>query len=282
MHILCSLLFIIAFCNSFAHGSSYSLVVSAVTVVEESSISSTIEKYITWKLYRCFPILYYYSFDIFVNQVSSLSDNRMKVYFEIQTSMHSSISSESAYAYISEKITSCLGDVDQTTVYNEASMNSGTRPELAHTLSFLILADWGKSSTYGSRRLGGHESKGDKGGGGKGGGGTSYYQTAVAKAMGSYVANANSENSEVSAPTFIVALGDNFYNNGVRSTSDSLWTYLWENVYHGSYESLKLPWYPVLGNHDYGYGSTGVNAQIAMTDMYVELFYSLIYNYHVS
>jgi DNA repair exonuclease SbcCD nuclease subunit len=28
------------------------------------------------------------------------------------------------------------------------------------------------------------------------------------------------------------------------------------------YESLNIPWYAVFGNHDYGYGESGVRAQI--------------------
>ena len=63
-------------------------------------------------------------------------------------------------------------------------------------------------------------------------------------------------------PDFLVSLGDNFYTKGVYSTSDPMWDYLWSNVYLG-YSSLQIPWYRVLGNHDYGYGSSGVNAQLA-------------------
>jgi hypothetical protein len=63
-------------------------------------------------------------------------------------------------------------------------------------------------------------------------------------------------------PSFVVALGDNFYNNGVQSTSDSLWDSLWVNMYLANYASLRVPWYPVFGNHDYGYGLKGVLAQI--------------------
>ncbi len=62
-------------------------------------------------------------------------------------------------------------------------------------------------------------------------------QVAVAKAMAQYASNA------VNKPSFVVALGDNFYTKGVSSTSDSLWTYLWNNIYL-KYDSLKsLPWY---------------------------------------
>ena len=42
-----------------------------------------------------------------------------------------------------------------------------------------------------------------------------YNQNNVAKAMGTY--------ASVYTPSFVLSLGDNFYNNGVQSTSDSLW-----------------------------------------------------------
>ncbi len=58
---------------------------------------------------------------------------------------------------------------------------------------------------------------------------------------------------------FVVATGDNFYNLGVGSTSDSHWKRSFEDVYS---EHLKSRWYAVLGNHDYG-GNIG--AQIEMT-----------------
>ena len=48
---------------------------------------------------------------------------------------------------------------------------------------------------------------------------------------------------------FIVSTGDNFYDNGVTSTSDAHWTGSFEAVYADS--ALFAPWYVVLGNHDY-------------------------------
>jgi hypothetical protein len=82
-------------------------------------------------------------------------------------------------------------------------------------------------------------------------------QAAIAKAMGSY--------SEDFVPSFIIALGDNFYTNGVSSSTDSYWDYLWVNVYLDYYPSLRVSWYPVFGNHDYGYGAQGVQAQLDRT-----------------
>lgn len=65
------------------------------------------------------------------------------------------------------------------------------------------------------------------------------YQAAIAKAMGSY--------SNDFQPSFVVALGDNFYTNGVSSSTDVYWDYLWTNVYLDYYTSLRIPWYPVFG-----------------------------------
>eukprot|EP01038_Epipyxis_sp_PR26KG_P010456 gene10456-14044_t len=51
-------------------------------------------------------------------------------------------------------------------------------------------------------------------------------------------------------PKFILALGDNFYPNGVQSVSDSLFKRFWIDVFL-KYDSLRVPWRVVLGNHDY-------------------------------
>lgn len=42
-------------------------------------------------------------------------------------------------------------------------------------------------------------------------------------------------NQSILKPEFIVALGDNFYTNGVQSSTDSLWDSLWKEVYLGIY-----------------------------------------------
>ncbi len=50
-------------------------------------------------------------------------------------------------------------------------------------------------------------------------------------------------------PQCIVSTGDNFYPIGVLSSSDKQFTTKWKNMYSDA--ALQLPWYLVLGNHDY-------------------------------
>ena len=47
---------------------------------------------------------------------------------------------------------------------------------------------------------------------------------------------------------FILAVGDNFYEDGVASVDDPQWQSSFEQVYTA--ESLQVPWYAILGNHD--------------------------------
>ena len=99
------------------------------------------------------------------------------------------------------------------------------------------------------------------------------YQAAIAQSMAAHATS--------SPPSFILALGDNFYTKGVTSTTDSLWSSLWTDVYL-TYTSLKVPWYAVLGNHDYG-NSDGPQAEIDRTsiDSYwvmPQQYYSKSYN----
>ncbi len=61
-------------------------------------------------------------------------------------------------------------------------------------------------------------------------------------------------------PKFIISVGDNFYENGVKSVDDPHWQKSFEEVYRDP--ALQLPWYCILGNHDYHSGSD-CDAQIA-------------------
>lgn len=49
---------------------------------------------------------------------------------------------------------------------------------------------------------------------------------------------------------FIITAGDNFYPKGVESTTDPQWQTSFENIYNK--KGHNIPWYPTLGNHDYG------------------------------
>ena len=66
-------------------------------------------------------------------------------------------------------------------------------------------------------------------------------------------------------PKFILATGDNFYEEGVVDVNDSHWKQSFEEVY--SEEPLSsIPWYVALGNHDY-FGNGNVQAQIDYTQV---------------
>jgi hypothetical protein len=51
-------------------------------------------------------------------------------------------------------------------------------------------------------------------------------------------------------PSFILALGDNFYPNGASSPDDPIFQTVWEHQFL-CYDELWVPWKVVLGNHDY-------------------------------
>lgn len=66
-------------------------------------------------------------------------------------------------------------------------------------------------------------------------------QKEVAEQMGIF--------AEANDVKFLSVVGDNFYENGVTGLDDPHWTRSFETVYTDS--SLYVPWYVVLGNHDY-------------------------------
>ena len=55
---------------------------------------------------------------------------------------------------------------------------------------------------------------------------------------------------------FVQLLGNNFYDSGVDSTSDSQWN----SKFEVPYADIDLPFYAVLGNHDYGNAGAGSDA----------------------
>lgn len=82
-------------------------------------------------------------------------------------------------------------------------------------LHFLAVGDWGRDGQFGQR--------------------------AVADAM---VRTAATDGAR-----FVISLGDNFYPDGVADTESSQWVSSFEAIYTAP--SLQVPWYVVLGNHDY-------------------------------
>lgn len=82
-------------------------------------------------------------------------------------------------------------------------------------LSFLVLGDWGRNGEY--------------------------YQQQVARQMSRAAATLDIG--------FVLTVGDNFYPNGVQSTSDHQWISSFEHIYTAHF--LHCNWYVTLGNHDY-------------------------------
>jgi tartrate-resistant acid phosphatase type 5 len=60
-------------------------------------------------------------------------------------------------------------------------------------------------------------------------------------------------------PEFVVTCGDNFHYDGVSSVDDPRWLTNFENLYTD--ESLMIPWYATLGNHDYWFSDPDVQVQ---------------------
>jgi tartrate-resistant acid phosphatase type 5 len=81
--------------------------------------------------------------------------------------------------------------------------------------SFLIFGDWGRDGQF--------------------------HQADVATQMGLAAAARKCR--------FIISVGDNFYDKGVQTATDSRWKSSFEEIYTAP--SLAVPWYVILGNHDY-------------------------------
>lgn len=93
----------------------------------------------------------------------------------------------------------------------------------AQPVSFIAIGDWGRDGKY--------------------------LQQETADRMGIYAQNHKMD--------FVLTTGDNIYPAGVTGTDDTKWQTSFEQVYTA--QSLQIPWYASLGNHDY-YGN--VQAQI--------------------
>ncbi|KQM38097.1 metallophosphoesterase [Sphingomonas sp. Leaf10] len=91
---------------------------------------------------------------------------------------------------------------------------AAAREKQPKSATFAVLGDWGRDTPE---------------------------QHHVAAAMGRAAAAARSD--------FVLAIGDNFYSDGVTSVDDPLWQSVFEGVY--THPALQVPWYALLGNHDY-------------------------------
>ena len=98
----------------------------------------------------------------------------------------------------------------------------------SNTLNFLAIGDWGRQGETDQRE--------------------------VARQMGITAQNINAR--------FVVAVGDNFYEDGVTSTKDNHWLESFEDVYTAP--SLQVPWNAILGNHDY-HSNPGAQLEYAET-----------------
>ncbi|MGA2297481.1 MAG: metallophosphoesterase, partial [FCB group bacterium] len=103
------------------------------------------------------------------------------------------------------------------------------------SLNFLILSDWGRDGINDTTK----KTPG---------------QLKVAKQLGETAKEINA--------SFLVTCGDNFHGKGVPTASDPLWKVNFENVYTS--QSLMIPWYITLGNHDNG-GNVEAELEYAKT-----------------
>lgn len=99
-------------------------------------------------------------------------------------------------------------------------------------VSFLVLGDWGRRGAYN--------------------------QSAVASAMAIQASLSNPP------PSFVISTGDNFYESGLTSPYDEDFDRSFSNVY--SMPELQIPFYAVLGNHDYGEWWYPSNSTVAEKD----------------
>jgi acid phosphatase len=88
--------------------------------------------------------------------------------------------------------------------------------------------------------------------------GSIYNTTPVYAASQKAVASQMALFAQQFQPSFVISVGDNFYDYGVNSTEDPYWQHDFVDVYTDP--ALQIPWYMTLGNHDY-MGSVDVQLQ---------------------
>ena len=189
-------------------------------------------------------------------------DNAAEYFAEIVRTLNDILSEGILFGTESEELLGARIPVGSLTMYDEVRLTDGHtfRPSSSPIVSpeklhLLMLGDWGKGGIPGDITATATSSLVfDMGRKLAKNGGTDYtYQASVARSMMKYAKFIN-----LSA---VITLGDNFYNSGVTSTTDTMWTTIWRDVYLTEGSPLNVPWYTVLGNHDYG-SASNAEAQI--------------------
>lgn len=89
------------------------------------------------------------------------------------------------------------------------------------------------------------------------------------------VARSMSQYAQVVHPSWVLSSGDNFYNHGATSVQDPIFNLTFTQVY--SAQSLQIPWYMALGNHDY---EGNVSAQIDYTTLGTDSRWKMYAHYY--
>lgn len=76
-------------------------------------------------------------------------------------------------------------------------------------------------------------------------------------------------------PEFVLAIGDNFYNEGVKSVDDPQFKSKFEDTF--TQPALQVPWYVAAGNHDYYGGTAGIQAEMDYTNKSSRWVYPSLY-----
>jgi acid phosphatase len=103
----------------------------------------------------------------------------------------------------------------QVGLLSRLSLTQARADAATNRLNFLVLGDWGRKGRPDQQQ--------------------------VADQMG--------KTGSTLRPSFVISVGDNFYEAGVASLTDEHWAKSFENVYAAP--SLQVPWFVTLGNHDY-------------------------------
>jgi 3',5'-cyclic AMP phosphodiesterase CpdA len=96
-----------------------------------------------------------------------------------------------------------------------------------------------------------------------------YRQKPIAELMGNM--------AEAIGPECIFAIGDVHHFMGVESVDDPLWMTNFELIY--SHPELMIPWYPVLGNHEYRGNTQAVldYSKVSRRWMFDERYYTKVF-----